>query len=69
MQVLKDAIDRNGGLTRSAELLEITPQRLLNWLSRAAVPVESCATVERVLGVSRKELRPEDWRSIWPELT
>jgi DNA-binding transcriptional regulator YdaS (Cro superfamily) len=68
MENLKQAIDRQGGLSLAARQLGISPQRLLNWMRRGSVPTEACATVERVLGVSRMELRPEDWRVIWPEL-
>lgn len=32
------------------------------------VPVEWCAAVDAKLGVSRKELRPDDWFLIWPEM-
>lgn len=34
------------------------------------VPVERCAVVERLTGgeVTRKDLRPDDWHEIWPEL-
>jgi len=26
-------------------------------------------SIERATGISRKELRPNDWQHIWPELT
>lgn len=32
------------------------------------VPVECCTAVELRLGVGRRDLRPDDWRDIWPEL-
>jgi len=40
-----------------------------NWKVRG-VPIEHCARIERELGgvVSRRELRPDDWMDIWPEL-
>jgi len=66
MQTLKQAVEAKG-LKVSAELLGVTPQRLSNWVERG-VPVERCAGVEAELGVSRKTLRPDDWRAIWPEL-
>lgn len=35
-----------------------------------AVPVEHCAALELATGgaVSRRQLRPDDWHRIWPEL-
>ncbi|MBV7459468.1 MULTISPECIES: YdaS family helix-turn-helix protein [unclassified Acidovorax] len=37
---------------------------------RRPVPVRYCVAIERATGgaVSRRELRPGDWRDIWPEL-
>lgn len=34
------------------------------------VPVDICPAIERATGgaVTRKDLRPHDWREIWPEL-
>ncbi|MGT2453756.1 YdaS family helix-turn-helix protein [Cupriavidus basilensis] len=34
------------------------------------VPVDRCAAVERATdgAVTRKDLRPDDWQEIWPEL-
>lgn len=34
------------------------------------VPIERCVAIERVTGglVRRWDLRPDDWRRIWPEL-
>ena len=66
MKTLKQAVD-DKGLTAAASLLEVTPQRLSNWIERG-VPTERCAQVESVLGVARQTLRPDDWQSIWPEL-
>lgn len=41
-----------------------------NWKRIGSVPVEYCARIERETGgaVTRKELRPDDWQAIWPEL-
>lgn len=66
MKTLQQTVE-SAGLKASAQLLRITPQRLSNWMDRG-VPVEHCAAVEMVLGVSRRDLRPEDWHLIWPEL-
>ena len=29
---------------------------------------QHCVKIERIYGVSRQDLRPDDWQSIWPEL-
>ena len=43
--------------------------RFGNWKMRG-VPIEQCVPIERAtLGaVTRKDLRPDDWADIWPEL-
>ena len=66
MKTLKQAVE-TCGLKSSAELLGVSSQRLSNWMDRG-VPVEYCATVEVKLGVARRDLRPDDWHLIWPEL-
>lgn len=40
------------------------------WLSRGAIPARHCPAIERATGgaVTRKDLRPDDWQDIWPEL-
>lgn len=55
-----------GGLTGLADALGESIQVLSNWKSRG-VPPNKCKAVERVLGVSVKVLRPNDWQDFWPE--
>lgn len=31
-------------------------------------PPQHCVTIERVYGISRRILRPDDWKQHWPEL-
>lgn len=40
-----------------------------NWKLRG-VPLEQCVPIERETNgaVTRKDLRPNDWHEIWPEL-
>ena len=66
MKTLQQAVESRG-LKVSADLLGVSPQRLSNWMDRG-VPVEHCAAVETELGVTRQDLRPDDWHLIWPEL-
>ena len=67
MKTLKQAVEARGGVTAAAVLLGITPQRLANWIERG-VPTEHCARVEAALGIARQQMRPKDWKDIWPEL-
>jgi DNA-binding transcriptional regulator YdaS (Cro superfamily) len=49
----------------------ITPQQVWNWLNRGdEIPAQYCPAIEKLCSgsVSRKDLRPEDWQKIWPEL-
>lgn len=61
------ASDAVGGAVRLAALLEVSPQAISNWKERG-VPIERCVAIERLTHVSRRDLRPNDWKDIWPEL-
>ena len=42
-----------------------------DWLAgKRPVPVHRCAAIERATGgaVTRRDLRPDDWHLIWPEM-
>jgi DNA-binding transcriptional regulator YdaS (Cro superfamily) len=56
-----------GGLSRA---LNVTTAAIGNWKLRNSVPVEYCALIEKATNgiVTRRELRPNDWQKIWPEL-
>jgi DNA-binding transcriptional regulator YdaS (Cro superfamily) len=58
-----------GGFSKLAGLLGVSPQAISNWRARG-VPVEHCAQIEihASAAVTRRELRPDDWHRIWPEL-
>lgn len=58
-----------GGREVLASHLKVTPAAIGNWKSRG-VPIEHCPEIERLTGrvVTRQQLRPDDWRRIWPEL-
>lgn len=61
--------DAVGGLTKLADKLGLDIQVVSNW-KRRGIPIERCVAIENATGgtVTRRELRPDDWRSIWPEL-
>jgi DNA-binding transcriptional regulator YdaS (Cro superfamily) len=59
-----------GGLAKLAALLDLDIQVVSNWKARGSVPIERCVAIENATGgkVTRRDLRPKDWRSIWPEI-
>lgn len=67
---LRSALAITGSLTAIAQTLDVSVQRLSNWLSRNAVPLEYCARLEKAAdgAVMRWDMRPDDWHLIWPEL-
>ena len=70
---MEDIIDRAcaaaGGMTKLAGVIGQSVQTVSNWRGRG-VPVVHCLAVEMATGgaVTRKELRPDDWHRIWPDL-
>ena len=60
-----------GGATALANALGVSPSMVTNWAKkRRPVPVKRCVEIEKLTNgmVSRKDLRPDDWHEIWPEL-
>ena len=42
------------------------------WISKKRpIPIERCVDIENATkgSISRRDLRPNDWQKIWPELT
>lgn len=65
------AIEKAGGQTCLAQSLPgVKSQSVVgNWVLRGrGAPVEQCAAIEIATGVSRRDLRPDDWGDIWLEL-
>jgi len=57
-----------GGRAALAKELEVTPGAIGNWKARG-VPIKYCVRIEQLVPtVTRRELRPDDFREIWPEL-
>ena len=72
-QDMTHALDRAalaaGGRGNLSQVLDVTLGALGNWKIRG-VPIERCYAIERATNgaVTRRDLRPEDWQEIWPEL-
>lgn len=70
-QPVRDACEFAGGVTALAKCLGLPPQVIHNWAAgKRPVPVIRCVEIEELTGgaVTRKQLRPDDWYQIWPEL-
>lgn len=68
MDYLDSQYGRQSQLARS---IGVTPVELHDWKKgNAPVPVKACVAIEQQTNgaVSRKDLRPDDWMQIWPEL-
>jgi len=70
---LEKAVDICGGQTALAKSINLTQPYIQNWLKRSngIPPPEYCADIEKATNglVTRRDLRPDDWQKIWPELT
>lgn len=65
------AVEAAGGPAVVARQLGVTTQAVCFWRNgERAVPEKHGAGIERACGgaVTRKEMWPETWRRIWPEL-
>lgn len=64
-----NAIDKAGGALAVARMCGVTSPSVTQWRQRG-VPIERCVQIERATAgaVMRWDLRPDDWRDIWPEL-
>lgn len=71
---MKEVIDKAaltvGSQSKLAKLLGVSQQNISYWRG-AGVPIEHCAAIEIATegAVTRRDLRPDDWQKIWPELT
>lgn len=62
--------DRGSGVAL-ARHINVAASLVSQWGSGTRpVPIERCVPIERATNgaVTRKDLRPDDWQEIWPEL-
>jgi len=59
-----------GGVAALAAAIGVSDNAPSMWKSRGSVPPAHCAQIEIATKgvVTRRELRPDDWHRIWPEL-
>ena len=58
LQVIKDAAEKAGGLSKLAASLGVRHQTFYSW---SRVPAERAVDIERLTGIPRHELRPDLW--------
>lgn len=71
MNPLTRVVDCLGSDAALAALLKISTPAVSQWRRRGTVlKAEYCTAIERATAgaVTRKDLRPNDWADIWPEL-
>lgn len=60
-----------GALLSLSKAIGAHPPDVSNWSSnKRPVPINRCVAIEQATtgAVSRRDLRPDDWMLIWPEL-
>ena len=60
-----------GGMALLARMIGVAPPTVYEWKTyKRPVPAGRCVLIEQVTNgwVTRRELRPNDWQKIWPEL-
>jgi DNA-binding transcriptional regulator YdaS (Cro superfamily) len=68
---LSKYLSDHGSQTKLARAIGAQPQLIWQWSTGVRrVPVERCNPIEQATNgaVTRQDLRPDDWQSIWPEL-
>lgn len=71
MKPIELFISLSGGLSAAARSINVKPPTLSAWRdANADLPPKRCVQIEKITNgkVSRKDLRPNDWQEIWPEL-
>lgn len=71
MNAIQKASDVLGSQRALSDALDVTPATVNQWASGIRpVPIERCPAIELATAgeVTRRDLRPNDWWLIWPEL-
>lgn len=66
---LLKACEIAGSKAALAAALGVSAQRVDNWINRdRTIPAEFCTAIEKQFGVLRRDLRPNDYWLVWPDL-
>lgn len=68
---LSKYLSEPGAAVHLARAMSIAPSLVSQWKNRTRpIPAERCPAIELATGgeVTRRDLRPDDWWLIWPEL-
>lgn len=68
---LAQHLEQPGRANELARAIGVSPVLISQWKTGARpVPIDRCPAIERATGgaVTRRDLRPDDWADIWPEL-
>ena len=71
-QAIHQACEQLGSQAGLAKAIDVAPAIVHQWRSGVRpVPVQHCLAIERATNgvVTRRDLRPDDWHLIWPELS
>lgn len=71
MNAINIAIQSVGSASELARKIGVTTQAICFWRDGLRkIPAEKCSAIELATSgaVTRRELRPDDWAQIWPEL-
>ncbi len=71
IEALKRACELLGSQAALARALGVKPPTVKAWIDeKRPVPARLCVAIEQVTrgAVTRQELHPNDWQSLWPEL-
>lgn len=71
MSAIQKSCDVLGSQKALADALKVTPATVNQWVSSIRpIPIERCPAIESATSgaVTRRDLRPDDWWLIWPEL-
>ena len=68
---LSSYLHSHGSVKELSEATGAHPVLLSQWKTgKRPIPIERCLAIERATegAVTRRDLRPDDWHLIWPEL-
>lgn len=70
IDALECAISQVGGTSALASMIGVSPSAPCMWRKRGVVPLAHCYAIEKATAgsVNRRDLRPDDWHQIWPDL-